>query len=330
MSFVELLKKSREAAAQHIKDIAVQIIQNPSVEYKLDIIEKEFELEKRKVDHDKDGQSHPASYFTGLDEKTKLEREKEIERRQEEGIKAPELYEDLPGDEDSKTKPSKYTKHPKVDEIREEIKDSSKEEFIRASSKVSGVSKEIIEEVYDKGLKAWATSGHRPGAGPQQWAIARVYAFLFFPDSGARRADQHLWDKHLENKKTIINENIINDNNDTEDIPEASGMIEVKKTYNTIKQQLVKNLKHGLKQTKSKYHTPKLAKHALKLLNNNKLYLSDFELCFSRLQHQQDEKRLDYHLLGGDAMLQLQKHIKDGQKLNDALEMQYEGKQNEK
>ena len=274
MSFLELLKKSREEASQLI--------------------------EKRKVDIDGDGQKHPAQYFTGLDEKTKREREAEIERRQKEGVKAPELYEDLPGDEDVETEPSKYTKLEGAQKIREETKDNSKEEFIRASSKVSGVSKEIIEEVYDKGLKAWATSGHRPGVGPQQWAIARVYAFLFDENSGARRADQHLWEKNLENQKSVA-----------------------KSIYN-IKQEIVKSLKYSLKQTKNKYHTPKLAKHAEKLLKNEKLYLSDFEFCFNRLQYQQDEKRLDFWLLGGTAMIQLQKHIKDGQKLNDALNMPYQ------
>lgn len=274
MSFLELLKKSRAEASQFI--------------------------EKRKVDHDKDGISHPAQYFTGLDEKTKLEREKEIERRQEEGVKGPKLYEDLPGDEDVETEPSKYTKLEGAQKVREETKDNSKEEFIRASSKVSGVSKEIIEEVYDKGLKAWATSGHRPGTTAQQWAIARVYAFLFDENSGARRADQHLWEKHKENQKSVV-----------------------KSIYN-IKQEIVKSLKYSLKQTKNKYHTPKLAKHAEKLLKNEKLYLSDFEFCFNRLQYQQDEKRLDFWLCGGKAMLQLQKYIKDGYKLNQALEMPYE------
>lgn len=274
MSFLELLKKSREEASQLI--------------------------EKRKVDIDGDGQKHPAQYFTGLDEKTKREREAEIERRQEEGVKAPELYEDLPGDEDAETEPSKYTKTEGAQKVRDEIKGPGKEEFIRAASKVSGVAKDIIEEVYDKGLKAWATSGHRVGANAQQWAVARVYAFLFDENSGARKADKHLWEKHEENQKSIL-----------------------KPIYN-IKQEIVKSLKYALKQTKNKYHTPKLAKQAQKLLKNEKLYLSDFEFCFNRLQYQQDEKRLDFWLLGGNAMIQLQKYLKIGITLNDALNMPYQ------
>jgi ribosomal protein S4 len=274
MSFLELLKKSRQEASQLI--------------------------EKRKVDIDGDGQKHPAQYFTGLDEKTKREREAEIERRQEEGVKAPELYEDLPGDEDAETEPSKYTKTEGAQKVRDEIKGPGKEEFIRAASKVSGVAADIIEEVYDKGLKAFATSGHRPGASATGWAVARVYAFLFDEKSGARKVDQHLWEKHEENQKSIL-----------------------KPIYN-IKQEIVKALKYSLKQTKNKYHTPRLAKHAEKLLKNEKLYLSDFEFCFNRLQHQQDEKRLDFWLLGGKAMIQLQKYLKIGITLNQALEMPYQ------
>jgi hypothetical protein len=36
-----------------------------------------------------------------------------------------------------------------------------------------------LKEVYDKGLKAWATSGSRAGVPAQAWAIARVYKFIF-------------------------------------------------------------------------------------------------------------------------------------------------------
>lgn len=161
-------------------------------------------INKANVDFNDNNQSHPERYFTGLDEETKRKRELIIEQRQKQGITGSKLYEDLPGDDVSETSPSKYTNHPKVDEIRNEMKDNSKEEFIRAAAKVSKVDKDIIEQVYDKGLKAWATSGHRPGATPQQWAIARVYAFLFFPDSGARQVDQYLWDKHLDMQKRWV------------------------------------------------------------------------------------------------------------------------------
>ena len=156
-------------------------------------------VKAKRVDTDKDGKSHPAKYFEGLDEETKRKREKVIEQRMEEGVKPPKLYEDLPGDDEAETEPSKYSKTKIAQEIRDEIKKPGKDEFIRASSKVSGVKSSIIEQVYDRGMKAWSTSGHRPGATAEQWAIARVYSFL----SGGttqKTADKDLWEEHLEGK----------------------------------------------------------------------------------------------------------------------------------
>jgi len=284
MSFAELLKQSREQASVLI--------------------------EKRKVDHDKDGISHPAQYFEGLDEKTKLAREKEIERRKKEGLKGPELYAPLPGDDIDK-KQSKHTRSTGAAAVREETKDNSKDEFIRAASKVSSVSRSIIEEVYDKGLKAWATSGHRPGTTAQQWAIARVYAFLFDAKSGARKADKHLWDKHLDTKKSIESDIIIDN-----------------KTIYNIKGYIVKTLKYALKNCNKKYHTTKFEKNAEKLLNSNQLFLKDFEFCWNSIKHR-DPNKLDYHLLGGSAMIQLQKYMDDGITLEEALNLQYEETSNE-
>lgn len=155
----------------------------------------------KRVDTDKDGTSHPAKYFEGLDRETRKKREKVIEERMEEGVKPPKLYEDLPGDEDAETEPSKYSKTKIAEDIREEIKKPGKEEFIRAASKVSGVKPSIIEEVYNRGMKAWSTSGHRPGAGPEQWAIARVYSFLTPTGKTRHTADKDLWEQHLETNK---------------------------------------------------------------------------------------------------------------------------------
>ena len=42
-----------------------------------------------------------------------------------------------------------------------------------------------LKEVYDKGLKAWATSGSRAGANAQQWAIARTYKFILISKGDA-------------------------------------------------------------------------------------------------------------------------------------------------
>jgi hypothetical protein len=78
-------------------------------------------------------------------------REKEKERRDK--LDKP-VYKPLPGDENVETKPSKYTKTELAEKVREEMKKPGKDEFIRAASKVSGVKKKYIEEVYDRGLAA--------------------------------------------------------------------------------------------------------------------------------------------------------------------------------
>ena len=149
-----------------------------------------------RIDQNDDGKSYPKKYFTGLDKETSEKREAELDKRRE----GKESYKPLAGD-DEKTKPSKYSQTPVAKEIREKLKGSSKEEFIRVASEVGGVSEGIIEEVYDRGLKAWATSGHRPGATAQQWAIARVYSFLTPSGKTRKTADKDLWNKHLENKR---------------------------------------------------------------------------------------------------------------------------------
>jgi hypothetical protein len=51
------------------------------------------------------------------------------------------------------------------------------ERFLKGVAKVTGISKGIIDQVYKRGLAAWAV-GHRPGATQSQWARARVYSFL--------------------------------------------------------------------------------------------------------------------------------------------------------
>jgi hypothetical protein len=42
----------------------------------------------------------------------------------------------------------------------------------------TGIPRKNLDIVYNRGLKAWKTSGSRPGATAQQWAIARLYKFV--------------------------------------------------------------------------------------------------------------------------------------------------------
>ena len=72
-------------------------------------------------------------------------------------------------------------------EINESIK------AVKNKAAKSGISYAILKKVYDRGMAAW-TGGHRPGATPQQWALARVNSFL---TGGKTRttADADLWKK---------------------------------------------------------------------------------------------------------------------------------------
>lgn len=63
-----------------------------------------------------------------------------------------------------------------IPELKMNPKKDDKKKFVAEVSKKTGIKKNILAKVYDKGIAAWG-SGHRPGTNPVQWAKARVYAF---------------------------------------------------------------------------------------------------------------------------------------------------------
>ena len=64
-------------------------------------------------------------------------------------------------------------------------------------SRVTRIPSKILKTVYDRGRRAWQTSGSRPGATADQWGRARVYKFIlvsfgakntrYDPDNNLRR-----------------------------------------------------------------------------------------------------------------------------------------------
>jgi DNA-binding IscR family transcriptional regulator len=74
-------------------------------------------------------------------------------------------------------------------------------------AKLSGISKSILQQVYNRGVGAWKTNpgsvrnvrGVKGGPGKkmskEQWAIARVYSFVV-GGTTRRTADKDLWAKH--------------------------------------------------------------------------------------------------------------------------------------
>ena len=55
---------------------------------------------------------------------------------------------------------------------------SSTATAIRNKAKKTGVSASKIRAIYNRGLAAYRTSGHRKGVSPQAWAMARVNSAL--------------------------------------------------------------------------------------------------------------------------------------------------------
>ena len=53
-------------------------------------------------------------------------------------------------------------------------------------SQKTGIPRQALDTVYNRGLKAWKTSGSRVGANPHQWAIARVYKFVLVSKKKAK------------------------------------------------------------------------------------------------------------------------------------------------
>jgi len=141
----------------------------------------------------------PSKYLAGLSESDKQARKQEIRQRVK-GGEEKRTYAPMKGDDDAKTKPSKYTRTQLASKVREQTKTNTTEEFISVASKVSGVPRSIIAEVHKRGAEAWSV-GHRPGATQIAWARARVYSFL---TGGKTRqtADKDLWSKYLETRKS--------------------------------------------------------------------------------------------------------------------------------
>jgi hypothetical protein len=104
-------------------------------------------------------------YLGDLEGEERRERAEEIMHRKEHRSNKP-----FETDEGKKTKPSKHSE-------KFEDKYGRAPSSVSDAAKLSGVSKEILDEVYDRGMAAWQT-GHRPGASQHAWAMARVQSFL--------------------------------------------------------------------------------------------------------------------------------------------------------
>jgi hypothetical protein len=116
------------------------------------------------------GRKYPNRYFSGLSRKNQLLREKELTRRRRKT-----QYTDTK----VKTKKSRWTLlfHKSYPNQKFNKKQLAARFRIPQSS---------LNTVFNRGLKAWQTSGSRVGANPYQWAIPRVYKFILIENGKAK------------------------------------------------------------------------------------------------------------------------------------------------
>jgi len=108
----------------------------------------------------------PAQYLTGLHGEARQERVREILRERERGT-----YQPLPSDKGVRTKRSKWS-------VGFERQYGQRPRNISDVARLTGLDRRILKRVYDRGLAAWSTGGHRRGASQHAWAMARVQSFV--------------------------------------------------------------------------------------------------------------------------------------------------------
>lgn len=177
-------------------------------------------------------------YFAGISKSTADKKKAQMKKQADMADDDPAAYKEMPGDVKGKNqlKTSQHTKKyqdlygDKVDEKeqkqstdRSPIDDDAIETGLKNKSEDTGVPVGILRAVMRRGLAAWK-SGHRPGAGQQQWGYARVNSFLTKGKGTWGKADSDLakevrdggHDKDLKESAICEYESLIEaDNRDT-------------------------------------------------------------------------------------------------------------------
>jgi hypothetical protein len=86
-------------------------------------------------------------------------------------------------------------------EVSEKKSSSSIDAALRKKSEKSGIAFGILKSVFNRGMAAWK-SGHRPGAGQEQWGFARVNSFITKGSGTWGKADSDLA-KRVKKKKKV-------------------------------------------------------------------------------------------------------------------------------
>jgi len=130
-------------------------------------------------------------YFKGISASTARKKEDLMKKQAAMPDDDPEAYKELPGDTKGKKllKKSQHTKdyeelYKNDESLTEEaegdrspIDSKSIEKGLKTKSEETGVPLELLRIVMRRGMAAWK-SGHKPGAGQEQWGYARLNSFL--------------------------------------------------------------------------------------------------------------------------------------------------------
>jgi len=147
-----------------------------------------FEMEELFLNNPKDlaGRHVPERYVAGLPTKLQQQRLRELTQSRDDYWKGD--YSELPTDRIARkmglVKQSQYTTEAKKRgiEYRGDLRDMASRVLRfyghRPSAREVEAFAEALRKSFSKGLAAWKSGGHRPGASPQNWAIARVNSLV--------------------------------------------------------------------------------------------------------------------------------------------------------
>lgn len=122
----------------------------------------------------------PSRYLKGVNKKERL---KELEERKKSKKPLKELYPKKTDKEAIKkniVKKSNYTT--KFNKLYPDLKYD-----LNLFSKKFNIPLKTLKEVYNKGIKAWKTSGSRPGVPAIAWGRARIYKFILIEEGKLKK-----------------------------------------------------------------------------------------------------------------------------------------------
>jgi len=108
----------------------------------------------------------PEKYLAGLHGEERQERRREIMRERQARTYAP-----LPSDRGRTGQRSRWS-------AEFELVYGKRPASLEDVAALTGRDLAVLRQVYVKGLAAWSSGGHRPGASQHAWAMARVESFV--------------------------------------------------------------------------------------------------------------------------------------------------------